>query len=155
MNFLFSFLLSIISLFLILLVLVQRGRGGGLTGALGGMGGQSAFGTKAGDMFTRVTIISATVWILCAILAVKLLGGSSGPLGDENAAPPPALPAGADAGTTASPGGTGLGALDNLPPASPPDNGSTASPAGDSPPDASTTPAPGGDAEANPDGATE
>ena len=43
MNFLFAFLLSLISVFLILLILVQRGRGGGLTGALGGMGGQSAF----------------------------------------------------------------------------------------------------------------
>ena len=91
MNFLFGFLLSTISLFLILLVLVQRGRGGGLTGALGGMGGQSAFGTKAGDTFTRVTIISATVWILTAILAVKLLGGKTGPLGDADAAPPPSV----------------------------------------------------------------
>ncbi|MDP6059564.1 MAG: preprotein translocase subunit SecG, partial [Pirellulaceae bacterium] len=44
------------ALFLILLVLIQRGRGGGLAGAFGGAGGQSAFGTKAGDMFTRITI---------------------------------------------------------------------------------------------------
>ncbi|MFM9196710.1 MAG: preprotein translocase subunit SecG, partial [Planctomycetia bacterium] len=43
-------MLVLTSLFLILLVLVQRGRGGGLAGALGGMGGQSAFGTKAGDL---------------------------------------------------------------------------------------------------------
>ena len=46
-------------LFLILLVLIQRGRGGGLAGAFGGMGGQSAFGTKAGDLFTRITIVVA------------------------------------------------------------------------------------------------
>ena len=39
------------SLFLIALVLIQRGRGGGLAGAFGGAGGQSAFGTKAGDVF--------------------------------------------------------------------------------------------------------
>ena len=44
---------------LILLILVQRGKGGGLAGALGGMGGQSAFGTKAGDTFTRVTMVTA------------------------------------------------------------------------------------------------
>lgn len=57
----------ITSMFLVMLVLVQRGRGGGLTGALGGAGGQSAFGTKAGDLFTRITIIVAAVWIvLCA-----------------------------------------------------------------------------------------
>ena len=53
----FGILLFLTSLFLILLVLVQRGRGGGLAGALGGMGGQSAFGTKAGDVFTRITIV--------------------------------------------------------------------------------------------------
>ena len=56
MSFLFQFFMWVTSLFLILLVLIQRGRGGGLAGALGGMGGQSAFGTKAGDLFTRITI---------------------------------------------------------------------------------------------------
>ena len=56
------------SLFLMLLVLVQRGKGGGLTGALGGMGGQSAFGSKAGDAFTKITIITAAIWIgLCMV----------------------------------------------------------------------------------------
>ena len=62
---------SLVSLFLILLVLVQRGRGGGLAGAFGGMGGQSAFGTKAGDLFTRITIVVAAVWILLCVLGVK------------------------------------------------------------------------------------
>jgi preprotein translocase subunit SecG len=63
----FGTVLFIVSLFLILLVLVQRGRGGGLTGALGGPGGQSAFGTKAGDVFTKITIGTAALWIiLCA-----------------------------------------------------------------------------------------
>ncbi len=27
-----------------------------MAGAFGGMGGQSAFGTKAGDLFTKITI---------------------------------------------------------------------------------------------------
>ena len=70
---LIGFLLFVTALFLILLVLVQRGRGGGLSGALGGMGGQSAFGTKAGDLFTRVTIVVATVWILLCIVAILVL----------------------------------------------------------------------------------
>ncbi len=61
-------LLFLSSCFMILLILVQRGKGGGLTGALGGMGGQSAFGAKAGDVFTRITVITAIVWItLCMI----------------------------------------------------------------------------------------
>jgi protein translocase SecG subunit len=62
-------LLWVMSIFLIILVLIQRGRGGGLAGALGGMGGQSAFGAKAGDTFTRITVIVAGAWILiCVIL---------------------------------------------------------------------------------------
>jgi preprotein translocase subunit SecG len=69
-------LLFLTSLFLILLVLVQRGRGGGLAGAFGGLGGQSAFGTKAGDLFTRITIVVAAIWILLCAASVKLLNNS-------------------------------------------------------------------------------
>ena len=74
MNTLIGLLLSFVAVFLILLVLVQRGRGGGLAGALGGMGGQSAFGAKAGDVFTRITIVTAIVWIVLTVIAVKYLG---------------------------------------------------------------------------------
>jgi len=59
--------------FLILLVLVQRGRGGGLIGALGGAGGSSPFGSRAGDVFTRVTLIVAGFWILLAIIQIRVL----------------------------------------------------------------------------------
>ena len=59
-------LLGVISALLILVVLLQRGRGGGLAGAFGGLGGQSAFGTKAGDVFTKITIGLVTVWVLLA-----------------------------------------------------------------------------------------
>ena len=69
-NFLLNFLLVLTSLFLIALVLIQRGKGGGLAGAFGGVGGSSAFGTKAGDVFTRVTIGAATVWFILAMLLV-------------------------------------------------------------------------------------
>ena len=73
MKILFMVLLFIAALFLILLILVQRGKGGGLAGAFGGMGGQSAFGTKAGDLFTKITIGVATVWIVLCLCAVGLL----------------------------------------------------------------------------------
>ena len=73
-RFFLGFLLITTSLFLILLVLIQRGRGGGLAGALGGMGGQSAFGTKAGDVFTKITVGVAAVWILLCELAINVLG---------------------------------------------------------------------------------
>lgn len=72
----FGFLLVFAALFLIALVLIQRGRGGGLAGAFGGAGGQSAFGTKAGDVFTKITVVVAACWILLCILALNMLGRS-------------------------------------------------------------------------------
>lgn len=59
-------LLLVTGLFLMLIILLQRGRGGGLAGAFGGAGGQSAFGTKAGDVFTWITVVTATIWVLLA-----------------------------------------------------------------------------------------
>ncbi len=88
----FGVTLFVVSLFLILLVLVQRGRGGGLAGALGGPGGQSAFGTKAGDTFTWITAATAGVWILLAILAIKLIGEGSGGFGNISGVPAPSTP---------------------------------------------------------------
>ncbi len=76
-HYLYTIGLSVISVFLILVILVQRGRGGGLTGALGGMGGQSAFGTKAGDLFTKITIGVAIVWALSTMLIIYYVGGQS------------------------------------------------------------------------------
>jgi preprotein translocase subunit SecG len=65
------------SLILICLVLIQRGKGGGLAGAFGGVGGSSAFGTKAGDVFTRVTMCVAGFWILLAMILV-VIGNQGG-----------------------------------------------------------------------------
>ncbi|MFK7767666.1 MAG: preprotein translocase subunit SecG [Mariniblastus sp.] len=67
------------SLFLMLLVLVQRGKGGGLTGALGGMGGQSAFGSKAGDAFTKITIITAAIWIALCMVTIAWFNAPPAP----------------------------------------------------------------------------
>ena len=65
-------LLLATSVFLMLLILVQRGKGGGLTGALGGMGGQSAFGSKAGDAFTKITVVTAVIWIMLCMLTIAV-----------------------------------------------------------------------------------
>ena len=75
--------LPILSIFLILLVLVQRGRGGGLVGAFGGMGGQSAFGAKAGDLFTRITVVTVSIWILFCILLLLAMKQEAGSPGGE------------------------------------------------------------------------
>ena len=56
---------------MILLILIQRPQGGGLSGAFGAGGGagQTAFGTKTGDVLTIVTI---GIFVLFLILAVVL-----------------------------------------------------------------------------------
>lgn len=66
-----------VSVLLILVILLQRGRGGGLVGALSGLGGQSAFGTKAGDTFTRITIVIAAVWVMLAGITGQVLRSSA------------------------------------------------------------------------------
>ncbi len=87
MNVLLMILLMVTSIFLILLVLVQRGRGGGLAGAFGGLGGQSAFGTKAGDLFTRITIGVAAFWIILCAVSVKLLNEGNRSILSSNLGP--------------------------------------------------------------------
>ena len=95
-----TIVLPILSVFLILLILVQRGRGGGLVGAFGGMGGQSAFGAKAGDVFTRITVVTVCFWIaICTILLVLMKPGDtagSGGFGGRKTTNPPVvtMPAG-------------------------------------------------------------
>lgn len=70
-QYIFGPFLFLISFFIIAIILLQRGRGGGLTGALGGLGGQSAFGVKAGDIFTRITAIAVLIWIFTCALAAR------------------------------------------------------------------------------------
>ncbi|MCG8651664.1 MAG: preprotein translocase subunit SecG, partial [Pirellulales bacterium] len=71
--------MAFLSVFLIMLILIQRGKGGGLTGALGGPGGQSAFGSKAGDTFTVITVVVASVWAFTCAFTMWLLGTHSAP----------------------------------------------------------------------------
>lgn len=97
MQYFFGLAICFSSLFLVLLVLVQRGRGGGLTGALGGPGGQSAFGTKAGDLFTKITIGVATAWIFLCASSVYFL---------KTKAPPELVGGSATSNATSTIGGT-------------------------------------------------
>jgi len=62
-------LFMFVCVIMILLVLIQKGRGGGLSGAFGGGGGNTAFGSKTGDVLTWATSI---VFALFVILAVVL-----------------------------------------------------------------------------------
>lgn len=104
-------LIVLCSLFLICLVLIQRGKGGGLAGAFGGMGGSSAFGTKAGDVFTKVTIITAGIWFALAMILVLLVNNtgrtSAYDLNPSRSASEIPAPGGAPAGTkNLNPSGT-------------------------------------------------
>lgn len=76
-----------ISVMLIGIILLQRGRGGGLVGALSGLGGQSAFGTKAGDTFTRITIGIAAAWVLLAGIHGQVLRARTEKFKNEATAP--------------------------------------------------------------------
>jgi preprotein translocase subunit SecG len=58
------------ALVLVLIILMQKGRGGGLSSAFGGIG-NTLLGTKTGDFLTWVTISIVTVWLLLSIAAVK------------------------------------------------------------------------------------
>jgi preprotein translocase subunit SecG len=60
-------------LILIGIILIQRGKGGGLAGAFGGVGGSSPFGSRAGDLFTRITLIVAAFWAIMIVVEVKLV----------------------------------------------------------------------------------
>ncbi|MFM8582169.1 MAG: preprotein translocase subunit SecG [Planctomycetaceae bacterium] len=70
-------LLLLVGLFLIIVILLQRGRGGGLAGAFGGLGGQSAFGARAGDTFTWITVLTVLIWVLLAGLTGRSMYSDS------------------------------------------------------------------------------
>lgn len=61
----------IVSLVLIAVILLQAGRGGGLSETFGGSSTQTLFGTKTSVFLKRATAVSAVVYILtCLTLAV-------------------------------------------------------------------------------------
>lgn len=66
--FLLSAIYVLACLFLIFVVLIQKGEGGGL-GALGGGGGvESAFGAKADMTWKRATFVAAGIYVCLALL---------------------------------------------------------------------------------------
>jgi preprotein translocase subunit SecG len=85
--------LLVAGIILIGLILIQKGKGGGLSGAFGGAGGSSAFGSRAGDTFTRITIWCAAIWLLLIMILIKSTQPNTPlpPAGGEveQGAPPP------------------------------------------------------------------
>lgn len=75
-----SFLMNImmglfvaVAILLILVVLIQKGKGGGLSSMLGGMGASSLLGSKTGDVLTWVTIGLVSLLLVVAVLLDKFL----------------------------------------------------------------------------------
>ena len=54
-------------LILIAVILLQAGRGGGLSDAFGGGLEQKMFGTRTASFFTRITAVAAAVFILASL----------------------------------------------------------------------------------------
>lgn len=74
-----AFLLIVVCLFLMLVILIQRGRGGGLVGAFGGSSGQT-FGAKTGDVFTWITVGFAAVFVLLSVFGNYAFDQSAAPV---------------------------------------------------------------------------
>ena len=66
-----TFLLVFVSIALIGLILIQRGKGGGLSGVFGGGGVEQAFGTRAATLAQKATaVLSALFLIICVWLGL-------------------------------------------------------------------------------------
>jgi preprotein translocase subunit SecG len=74
-------LFVVICIAMILLILIQRPQGGGLSGAFGAGGGagQTAFGTKTGDVLTLVTITIFVLFLVTAVILNFAARPASGP----------------------------------------------------------------------------
>src|SRR3990172_4759444 len=70
-------LLILTCLLLIGVILLQKGRGGGLSSAFGG-GGQSAFGSKTGDVLTWFTVSLAGAFLLLGVVGNHAFDRSTG-----------------------------------------------------------------------------
>jgi preprotein translocase subunit SecG len=109
----------IVCLMLMLVVLIQPGKSGGLGAALGGAGAQQIFGGRgAGNFLTRTTWIAASVFFVTSVTLAYLSTSTGDSLEDlattpvtpaEPAAPAPAPsepPAGAAPAVPAAPAST-------------------------------------------------
>ncbi|MHC4574828.1 MAG: preprotein translocase subunit SecG [Planctomycetota bacterium] len=80
---------------LILVILIQKGRGGGLSAAFGGGMAGGLLGSKTGDFLTWVTIMLAGVFLLLAIVMGKFYKPTVTDFGEGSAGRPPAAREGA------------------------------------------------------------
>jgi len=70
-------LLFLLSLFLVFIIMIQRGKGGGIAGSLTGTA-QSAFGARGGDLLMWWTIILTGVWIFLSGITIYFYSSPAG-----------------------------------------------------------------------------
>ncbi len=70
---------------LILIILIQKGRGGGLSGAFGGAMASGILGSKTGDFLTWVTIVLVGVFLTLAVVMAKFYRPDVSEFGEEDA----------------------------------------------------------------------
>jgi len=129
------------SLVLVLVILVQKGKGGGLSGALGGGIASGLLGSKTGDFLTWVTIIVVGVFLTLAVVMAKWYRPTVTDYGTQQLATQQSPPVGAE---TSQPmqGGTPIEQT-------PPTTAGQANPRGQTPADSTGRGAPGATADAN------
>jgi preprotein translocase subunit SecG len=71
---------------LILIILIQKGRGGGLSGAFGGAMAGGILGSKTGDFLTWVTIVLVGVFLTLAVLMAKFYRPDVSEFGEDEPA---------------------------------------------------------------------
>jgi preprotein translocase subunit SecG len=111
----FEILFVVCTVLMILLILIQKGRGAGLAGAFGGGGGSSAFGTKTADVLTKITAGFAVAFFLLSIVSGMYLKSKTtsesqapqrqqGPVRPQQPSPGPGTPS--EQPSPAAPAGT-------------------------------------------------
>jgi preprotein translocase subunit SecG len=126
-------LFILISVVLILVVLIQKGRGGGLSAAFGGGMASGLLGSKTGDFLTWATITLVAVYLVLAVLLDKFYKPTitAYNIGQTTNAPQPAPQEKAPA---PRPSGTSTSGTPSAPATQPPAGaGQTQPPAGTSP----------------------
>jgi preprotein translocase subunit SecG len=102
-----TFVLILVSLFIVLVVLAQKSKDGGMGAALGGGAAEAAFGAETGNVLSKSTIYAAVLFFVLAfalylgrIFESKHASAAAGSALPTIAAP--AMPVSAPAATTTS-----------------------------------------------------
>ncbi len=131
---LLAILFILVCLFMMLVILIQKPRGGGLSGAFGGAGGsaQAVFGAKTGDVLTWFTVFCFVAFLLLAVGLTWAM--KPAPIGTTPAIEPPPASATATDEPEASTPDTALSESDSLLPQGDPLDGNLDETSPDLPP---------------------